>query len=136
MLILHVRGAVQKILLSLIACNTNCNAIIFEIANWKVQIENCKLEIANWKLESANCKLEIANWKFYFFNFHFAIIAHVLWKIGWRQGKKDKIKNYLKDLRVSASLWFENATCASPARSFLITFSRVCKEPLHFYCGV
>ena len=63
MLILHVRGAVQKILLSLIACNTNCNAIIFEIANWKVQIENCKLESANWKVQIEKCKLKSANWK-------------------------------------------------------------------------
>jgi len=56
-----------------------------KIANWKLEIEKCKLEIGNWKLEIENCKLKIEN-------FIFSIILHVLWKICWRQGKKDKIK--------------------------------------------
>jgi len=37
--------------------------IIFEIANWKVQIGKCKLESANWKVQIEKCKLESANWK-------------------------------------------------------------------------
>ena len=74
-----------------------------------------KLQIENWKLESENWKVQIENWKFYFSNLHFAIISHVLWKIGWRQGKKDKIKN----LRVSVSSWFKNAACTSPVTQCL-----------------
>jgi len=36
-------------------------------------------------------KLQIGKCKFYFSNLHFAIISHVLWKIGWRQGKKNNL---------------------------------------------
>jgi len=40
-----------------------------ESANWKVQIENCKLEIANWKVQIGKCKLEILFFQFSFFNY-------------------------------------------------------------------
>jgi len=44
-----------------------------ESANWKVQIEKCKLESANWKLQIEKWKLKSANWKVQIENFIFPI---------------------------------------------------------------
>ncbi|PIU48076.1 MAG: hypothetical protein COS94_04100, partial [Candidatus Hydrogenedentes bacterium CG07_land_8_20_14_0_80_42_17] len=43
------------------ACASMTTPVIFEIANWKVQIEKCKLESANWKVQIGNWKVQIEN---------------------------------------------------------------------------
>ena len=61
-----------------IACNTNCNAIILKSANWKVQIEKCKLKIANWKVKIANWKVKIENCKLEILFFQFSFLNYFM----------------------------------------------------------
>ena len=59
--------------------------IILESANWKVQIENCKLESANWKVQIGKCKLESANWKVQIENFIFPSVITLLHSIAVKE---------------------------------------------------
>jgi len=64
--------------------------IIFEIANWKLQIENFIFPICIFQLRTLEDRLETR--------------------------KKGEIKN----LRVSVFPWFKNATCTSPVISKIV----------------